>query len=95
MLLFPTDLLVYHSAIYPQWKTFKYGVGGRLDLRLMWDDVLHAPVVVNPVILSNKVIHGADLHINKWDPLWPDGYDAWLQGLSQDPSYLSFGQVVS
>ena len=28
--IFPTDLLVYRSAIYPQWKTFKYGLGGRL-----------------------------------------------------------------
>ena len=27
---FPTDLLVYRSAIYPQGVTFKYGVGGRL-----------------------------------------------------------------
>ena len=30
VLIFPTDLLVYRSAIYPQWKTFKYGLGGRL-----------------------------------------------------------------
>ena len=29
-LVFPNDLLVYRSAIYPQWKTFKYGLGGRL-----------------------------------------------------------------
>ena len=56
---------------------------------------MHAPVVVNPEILSNKVIHGAGLHINIWDSLWPGGYDAWLQGPSQDPSYLSFGEVVS
>ena len=27
--IFPTDL-VYRSAIYPQWKTYKYGLGGRL-----------------------------------------------------------------
>ena len=25
-----TELLVYRSAIYSQWKTFKYGLGGRL-----------------------------------------------------------------
>ena len=30
VLIDPTDLLVYRSAIYPQWKTFKYGLGGRL-----------------------------------------------------------------
>ena len=24
-----TDLLVYCSAIYPQWTTFRYGLGGR------------------------------------------------------------------
>ena len=28
--IFPTDLLVYRSAIYPQGRTFKYGLGGRL-----------------------------------------------------------------
>ena len=28
--IFQTELLVYCSAIYPQWKTFKYGLGGRL-----------------------------------------------------------------
>ena len=32
--LFPTELLVYRSAIYPQWKTFKYGLGGRLQRTL-------------------------------------------------------------
>ena len=30
--IFPTELLVYRSAIYPQWKTFKYCLGGRLHL---------------------------------------------------------------
>ena len=25
-----SELLVYRSAIYPQWKIFKYGLGGRL-----------------------------------------------------------------
>ena len=29
-LVLPTELLVYRSAIYPQLKTFKYGLGGRL-----------------------------------------------------------------
>ena len=28
--IFPTELLVYRSAIYPQGRTFKYGQGGRL-----------------------------------------------------------------
>ena len=28
--IFPTDLLVYRSAISPQWKTFKCGLVGRL-----------------------------------------------------------------
>ena len=28
--IFPTDLLVYCSVIYPQEMTFKYGLGGRL-----------------------------------------------------------------
>ena len=28
--VFPTELLVYRSAIYPQWKTSKYGLGGML-----------------------------------------------------------------
>ena len=27
---YSSELLVYRSAIYPQWKTFKYGLGGRL-----------------------------------------------------------------
>ena len=27
---FPTDLIVYRSAIYRQWRIFKYGLGGRL-----------------------------------------------------------------
>ena len=26
--IFPTNLLVYHSAIYPQGKTLSYGLGG-------------------------------------------------------------------
>ena len=26
----PTDLLVYRSVMYPQGRTFKYGMGGRL-----------------------------------------------------------------
>ena len=30
VLIFPTELLVYRSTIYPQWKTFEYGLGGRL-----------------------------------------------------------------
>ena len=30
MVVFPTTLLVYHSDIYPQGMTFKYGLGGRL-----------------------------------------------------------------
>ena len=28
--IFPTTFLVYGSAIYPQWMTFNYGLGGRL-----------------------------------------------------------------
>ena len=28
--IFPTDLLGHRSAIYPQGRTFKYGLGGRL-----------------------------------------------------------------
>ena len=35
VLIFPTDLLVYGSAIYPQWKTFEYGLGGRLRKIMM------------------------------------------------------------
>ena len=34
LIVFPTDLLVYRSAIYPQWETFKYGLGGRLQFTL-------------------------------------------------------------
>ena len=36
--VFSTELLVYRSAIYPQWKTFKYGLGGRLsrDMQLLF-----------------------------------------------------------
>ena len=33
-ILFPSDLLVYRSAIYPQGRTFKYGLGGRLLLSI-------------------------------------------------------------
>ena len=29
--IFQTDILVYRSAIYPQGRTFKYGLGGRLE----------------------------------------------------------------
>ena len=44
MLVFPTDLLVYRSAIYPLWKTFKYGLGGRLGATML--DNRHAPVFI-------------------------------------------------
>ena len=30
--IFSTELLLYRSAIYPQWKTFRYGLGGRLGI---------------------------------------------------------------
>ena len=33
--IFHTNLLVYHSAIYPQGRIFKYGLGGRLLLTLL------------------------------------------------------------
>ena len=42
--IFPTELLVYRSAIYPQWKTFKYDLGGRLGKWLpiaMWSGDWH------------------------------------------------------
>ena len=34
VVIFPNTLLVYRSAIYPQWMTFEYGLGGRLHLNL-------------------------------------------------------------
>ena len=42
--IFPTTLLVYRSAIYPQGMTFKYGLGGRLARPLLayqWLEVGH------------------------------------------------------
>ena len=33
--IFIITLLVYRSAIYPQGMTFKYGLGGRLQYRLL------------------------------------------------------------
>ena len=34
IVVFPSTLLVYRSAIYPQGMTFKYGLGGRLELTM-------------------------------------------------------------
>ena len=45
VLIDPTDLLVYRSAIYPQWKTFKYGLGGRLSRCMPVIQALWGPYV--------------------------------------------------
>ena len=36
-----TTLLVYCSAIYPQGMTFKYGLGGRLGIALLFMETMH------------------------------------------------------
>ena len=53
--VFPTDLLVYRSAIYPQGRTFKYGLGGRQARRALTAVIPYS--VYKLIHFASKLIH--------------------------------------
>ena len=64
--IFSSELLVYRSAIYPQWKTFKYGLGGRLMSTQSFGNLEQIGRCVLDLAEENR----AYLLMNPWDLLF-------------------------
>ena len=55
MLVFSTDLIVYLSAIYPHWKTFKYGLGGRLGQIIFCEIIVKEVVIITQTMSTSSI----------------------------------------
>ena len=56
MEVFSTDLLVYRSAVYPQWRTFKYGQGGRLGMQQLRPELATSRMIGEVGIEASQTI---------------------------------------